>query len=100
MRLNLGPAAKDLLDAIKMKTTLLFEAIEAEELKPGIISFRTMVATGDDDGKQVQIILEICVDENCFMEDGDIAIVTERPHDPEPYKVVPANNNSAADGDL
>lgn len=84
---------KELLEAIKNKIDILLEAIEAEPAPKKQIAFRTQAAIGQWDphpGGAFQIIVEVCVNEEHFMTDGDIAIITENPYAKRPYKTIKA----------
>ena len=85
----------ELLEIIKTNLEILFEAIEKDENPNEQIAFRKMAATGTYDsteGGGFQIITEICVNENSFIKDGDIEIITDPTHNPEPYKTLPPEN--------
>lgn len=85
----------ELLEAIKNKIDILMEAIEAEQAPGKQISYRTQAATGAFDphpGGGVQIIVEVCVNEDYFLADGDIAVITEHPYAKRPYKTIKAKD--------
>lgn len=89
---------KELINAIRTNIQILHEAIEKDENPGKQISYRKMAGNGSfdvsDHTGDFQLITEICVDRKYFLEDGDIQIITERPHDPEPYKVRPAEGEA------
>lgn len=82
---------KEMLQGIKNKIDVLMDAIDAEKSPGKQIAYRMQAATGSFDphqGSGVQIIIEICVNEKYFLEDGDIAIITEHPYAHRPYKTI------------
>jgi len=81
----------ELLEVVKNKIDILMEAIEVEENPGQQIAYKTQAATGSFDphpGSGVQVIIEIRVKEEYFLEDGEIIIITETPPEflQEPYK--------------
>jgi len=82
----------ELLQIMKTNLEILFEAIEKDENPERQIAYRKMAAIGTFDsteGGSFQVITEICVNEDFFMEDGVIEIITDPTHNPEPYKTLP-----------
>lgn len=83
---------KELLEAVAKKIKILLEAIEKDPAADQQISFRMQAATGTFDSSdrgEFQVIVELCVDENYFIKDGDIDIITDATHSKDPYKTIP-----------
>ena len=82
---NLGPVPGQLLDAIKAKIELLFEAVQKDGVSELTHSVRTLVATGEDDEREVQVIVELQFKQSNFIEDGEIHYVDQRGYEERPY---------------
>lgn len=82
----------ELLAVIKNKIDILFEAIEKEENPDKQIAYMTQAAIGANDpheGSEIQLVVQIRVKKDYFLEDGDIAIITEPPaENGAPYKTL------------
>jgi len=83
----------ELLQMINTKIKILHEAIEKDDNPEQQIYYRTMVAISTlANGKRFQLNLELCIDEDYFLEDGDIEIITDAIYKPEPYKIIPPDS--------
>lgn len=84
----------ELLQAVKSTIQILHEALERDEHPEQQIAFRKMAGIGTFDsteGGSFQIIVELCLYEEWFIEDGVIQIITDPVYKPEgPYKEMPA----------